>query len=58
MFEQGQQFLIDRGCLNEHLTLSEAVRRAPAGSGDAVGMVAVAVGNVAGGSSASSRCSS
>ncbi len=49
MFDKAQQFLIDRGILREHLTLREAVARAPAGSGDAVGAVAGAVVNVAGG---------
>ena len=49
MFEKAQQFLIDRGILKEHLTLREAVARAPARSGDAVGAVAGAVVNVAGG---------
>jgi predicted PurR-regulated permease PerM len=52
MFERGQQFLINRGILKEHLTLSEAVASAPTRGGTAagaVGIVAVAVGNVAGG---------
>jgi len=49
MFERGQQFLIRKGLLSEHLTLREAVARAPGGSGDAVGRVAGAVANVAGG---------
>jgi predicted PurR-regulated permease PerM len=49
MFERGQQFLIDKGILKEHLTLREAVERAPGRSGDAVGAVAGAVANVAGG---------
>jgi predicted PurR-regulated permease PerM len=49
MFERVQQFLINKGILKEHLTLGEAVRRAPGGSGDAVGAVAGAIGNVAGG---------
>jgi predicted PurR-regulated permease PerM len=52
MFERGQQFLINRGILKEHLTLSEAVASAPTRGGTAVGavgFVAVAVGNVAGG---------
>ena len=49
MFDKGQQFLIDRGILKEHLTLREAMQRAPGRSGDAVGAVAGAVVNVAGG---------
>jgi predicted PurR-regulated permease PerM len=49
MFDRAQQFLIDKGMLKEHLTLREAVQRAPGGSGDAVGAVAGAVANVAGG---------
>ena len=49
MFERVQQFLIRKGLLSEHLTLREAVARAPGGSGDAVGRVAGAVANVAGG---------
>jgi predicted PurR-regulated permease PerM len=49
MFERAQQFLIRKGLLSEHLTLREAVARAPGGSGDAVGRVAGAVANVAGG---------
>jgi predicted PurR-regulated permease PerM len=49
MFDRGQQFLIDKGILKERLTLREAVERAPGGGGDAVGAVAGAVANVAGG---------
>jgi predicted PurR-regulated permease PerM len=49
MFERGQQFLIAKGILTEHLTLREAVARAPGSSGDAVGAVAGAIANVAGG---------
>jgi len=49
MFDRGQAWLINRGWLKEHLTLSEAVARAPGNSGDAVGKVAVAVASVAGG---------
>lgn len=49
MFERGQQFLIAKGWLREHLTMREAVERAPGTGGDAVSKVAVAVGNVAGG---------
>ncbi len=33
MFERGQQFLIDRGLLHQHLTWREAVERAPLGRG-------------------------
>lgn len=49
MFERVQAFLISKGLLTEHLTMREAVQRAPGGSGDAVGRVAGAVANVAGG---------
>ena len=49
MFERGQQFLISKGWLKEHLTMREAVERAPGTGGDAVGKVAGAVANVAGG---------
>ncbi len=49
MFEKGQQFLIDKGWLREHLTMREAVQRAPGTGGDAVTKVMGAVGNVAGG---------
>jgi predicted PurR-regulated permease PerM len=49
MFEQGQQFLITKGWLREHLTIREAVERAPGSGGDAVTKVAGAVANVAGG---------
>lgn len=49
MFERVQQFLIDQGWLKEHLTMREAVERAPGTGGDAVGRVAGAVANVAGG---------
>jgi predicted PurR-regulated permease PerM len=49
MFDRGQQFLIDKGWLKEHLTIREAVERAPGSGGDAVGKVAAAVANVAGG---------
>jgi predicted PurR-regulated permease PerM len=49
MFERGQQFLIGKGLLSEHLTMREAMARAPGTSGDAVGKVAGAAANVAGG---------
>jgi predicted PurR-regulated permease PerM len=49
MFDRAQQFLIDKGILKEHLTLREAVQRAPGSGGDAVGAVAGAIANVAGG---------
>jgi predicted PurR-regulated permease PerM len=49
MFEKAQQFLITKGVLKEHLTLREAVERAPGNSGDAVGAVTGALVNVAGG---------
>ncbi len=49
LFDRGQQFLITKGWLKERLTISEAVERAPGGSGDAVTKVAGAVAGVAGG---------
>jgi len=49
MLERAQQFLIDKGWLKDRLTLQEAVAHAPTKSGDAVGLVASAIGNVAGG---------
>ena len=50
MFDRAQAFLIDKGWLKEHLTIREAVERAPGGTGeDAVARVAGAIGNVAGG---------
>jgi len=49
MFERGQRFLMEKGVLKEHLTLREAVERAPGPGGDAVGRVAGAIGNLAGG---------
>jgi predicted PurR-regulated permease PerM len=49
MFDRAQQFLIDKGWLHEHLTIREAVERAPGTGGDAVTKVAAAIGNVAGG---------
>jgi predicted PurR-regulated permease PerM len=49
MFDRGQQFLINKGWLHEHLTMREAVERAPGSGGDAVTKVIAAVGNVAGG---------
>jgi predicted PurR-regulated permease PerM len=49
MFERGQQFLIDKGLLREHLTMQEAVERAPGSGGDAVGRVARTAWGVAGG---------
>ena len=49
MFDRAQQFLIAKGILKEHLTLREAVQRAPGSGGDAVGAVAGAIGNVVGG---------
>ena len=48
-FDRGQQFLISKGWLKEHLTMREAVGRAPGSGGDAVTKVASAIGNVAGG---------
>jgi predicted PurR-regulated permease PerM len=49
LFEKVQTFLLQKGWLKEHLTMREAVERAPVGSGDAVGHVGRAVANVAGG---------
>ena len=49
MFERTQQFLISKGWLKEHLTMREAVERAPGGGGDAVGRVARAAASLAGG---------
>ena len=51
MFDQAQEFLISKGLLREHLTLREAVERAPgAGSGEAIGRtVFSALMGVAGG---------
>jgi predicted PurR-regulated permease PerM len=48
-FERGQQFLISKGWLKEHLTMREAVAKAPGTGGDAVTKVAQAVVGVAGG---------
>lgn len=50
MFDKGQDFLIQKGLLREHLTLKEAVARAPVSSGgDAVGTVFGAVMGIGGG---------
>jgi predicted PurR-regulated permease PerM len=49
MFERGQEFLISKGILKEHLTIREAVERAPGTGGDAATKVYGAVANVAGG---------
>jgi predicted PurR-regulated permease PerM len=49
MFERGQQYLMSKGLLKEHLTMREAVERAPGTGGDAVTKVLGAVANVAGG---------
>ena len=49
MFERAQQFLISKGWLREHLTMREAVQRAPGGSGDAVSQVARTAASLAGG---------
>jgi predicted PurR-regulated permease PerM len=49
MFEKGQEFLIAKGWLKEHLTIREAMARAPGTGGNAVGRVAGAAANVAGG---------
>lgn len=49
MFERAQAFLMRKGLLKHHVTMGEAVAAAPGGGGDAVGTVAGAVANVAGG---------
>jgi predicted PurR-regulated permease PerM len=50
MYDRAQDYLIARGLLTEHLTLKQAVQRAPVkGSGEAVGTVLAAVVGVAGG---------
>ena len=49
MFDKAQQFLITKGLLKEHLTVREAVQRAPGPGGDTVARVAGAIANVAGG---------
>jgi predicted PurR-regulated permease PerM len=49
LFERVQVFLLEKGWLKEHLTMTEAVQRAPVGGGQAVGQVGRAVANVAGG---------
>lgn len=50
MFERGQQFLIDRGILREHIGLREAVQKTPVGdSGQAVNTVFGAIMGVVGG---------
>ena len=49
MFEQGQNFLLERGILSHPVTLREAVEQAPVGGGDAVGTVFGAVRGVIGG---------
>jgi predicted PurR-regulated permease PerM len=50
MFDRAQTFLISKGWLRDHITLREAVQRAPvAGSGDALTTVFGAVAGVLGG---------
>jgi predicted PurR-regulated permease PerM len=50
IFDRAQDFLIQKGLLKEHLTLREAVERAPGSGGDmAVGTVFGAVAGVVGG---------
>ncbi|HEX6973181.1 MAG TPA: AI-2E family transporter [Vicinamibacterales bacterium] len=50
MFDKAQEFLIQKGLLREHLTLKEAVERAPVSTGgDAVGTVFGAIMGVGGG---------
>ena len=49
IFDKGQQYLIDKGWLKEHLTIREAVERAPGTGGDAVQRVTTTITHVAGG---------
>jgi predicted PurR-regulated permease PerM len=42
-FDRGQTFLIEHGLMSHRITLEEAVRNAPASSGNAVGTVAMAL---------------
>jgi predicted PurR-regulated permease PerM len=49
MFDRAQQFLISKGWLKEHLTMREAVERAPGTGGDAVTQVAKTAASLAGG---------
>jgi predicted PurR-regulated permease PerM len=50
LFDRGQEFLIRKGLLKEHLTLRQAVEAAPGGGGgEAVGTVFGAVAGVVGG---------
>ena len=49
MFERGQQFLLDRGWLKEHLTMGEVVAKAPGTGTDAAGAVVGALVGVVGG---------
>ena len=49
MFDRAQDFLISKGVLQERMTLREAVERAPADGGEAVGHVFGAVAGVLGG---------
>lgn len=49
MFDRSQQFLIAHGWIQQKLTLSEAIERAPSGSTETVGRVLTAAANVAGG---------
>jgi predicted PurR-regulated permease PerM len=50
MFDRAQEFLVQKGLLQQHLTLKEAVQRAPvSGSSEAVGTVFEAIAGVVGG---------
>lgn len=50
LFDRAQEFLIEKGVLHEHVTLTEAVKQAPkTGGKEAVGTVFGAVVNVVGG---------
>lgn len=53
MFERGQQFLVDRGLIDQRLTVTEAIKKAPSEvmgvGGDAVTTVVNAVFGLAGG---------
>lgn len=49
MFERAQLYLMNKGWLKEHLTMREAVERAPGTGGNAVTKLAAGIANVAGG---------
>ena len=49
MFDRAQQFLISKGWLKEHLTMREAVERAPGAGGDAATQILRTAASLAGG---------